>query len=590
MKTRVSTLTTVAAQIVVGLLPATDREANITELLAFLEENKYPLIALDQGRGWQGFWDLPEFRVARAKHERLFASLRVEYISVRDRLAQAGIPCLSIKSGDSAPSFPYLSDNLDLLVKEEHRETARAILIELGYLELKNIEEPKKFLFCKLRGEDSISAIHLHTQVGWEVGFMDEDSLWKRARVSKDDEAVIAPSPEDVILITVAHSFYENKRFRLADIAKIRECWQSVNFDWEYLETIADQRGWLDGLLFSLLVCAHLGKTLWEEISPPDPLLSKWQTWLKSLPLTYCYYRKVTRRSPVSLPFRVSFFFSKFLYYKKILNDRHRSLRMKLYDIIQTLLSGIKLKTHIQPQPSLLVSFSGQDGSGKTCHARRLVTSLNICGLRTKYYWNRTATSRFIRFCSTCVKAAIGSRAKVKWEPPGVPGRRERLRNPLLRFFWSYLVFTDIVLSYFVHVRIPLLLGRIVVCDRYVFDAAAEMDYSLPPNDRLNRLAIKLMLALTPKPDVAYLLDVPDDVCAQRKDEDIDAIYLRCQRRAYIELAERYHLLIKRTDGDLSTLADEITQEVLIPYFDNFETFLNGLFLSNPSQLNKQRQ
>jgi thymidylate kinase len=144
------------------------------------------------------------------------------------------------------------------------------------------------------------------------------------------------------------------------------------------------------------------------------------------------------------------------------------------------------------------------------------------------------------------------------------------------------------IFSYFVHVRLPLLRGRIVICDRYVFDAAAEMGYSLLPNDRLNRLAIKLMLALTPKPHIAYLLDIPEEVCAQRKDEDTDVGYSRCQRRAYIELAERYHLRIKRTDGELSALDDEITREVLIPYFDNFETFLNGLFLSNPSQLNKQ--
>jgi thymidylate kinase len=146
------------------------------------------------------------------------------------------------------------------------------------------------------------------------------------------------------------------------------------------------------------------------------------------------------------------------------------------------------------------------------------------------------------------------------------------------------------VLSYFFQVRLPRLRGKVVVCDRYVFDAAAEMECSLLSKDTLNRLAIKLMLALVPKPDAAYLLDVPEGICAQRKDEDTDADYLRCQRGIYTELVNRYHLRIKKTDREFNVTTDEIVGEVLTPYFDNFQTFLNGLLLSNPSQLNKRQR
>ena len=135
-----------------------------------------------------------------------------------------------------------------------------------------------------------------------------------------------------------------------------------------------------------------------------------------------------------------------------------------------------------------------------------------------------------------------------------------------------------------------MLLGRVVVCDRYAFDAAAEMECSLLPNDGLNRLAVRLMLALVPKPDVAYFLDIPEDISAQRKAEDTEPGYLRRQRQAYNKLIERYHLHCKRTDQEFSIIADEILSEVATPYYANFKTFLNGLFLSNPSQLNPQQR
>ncbi len=590
METRVSILTATAAQILADLPHGNGEKPDIPALLAFWKENKYPLLALNHSNGWQTLWDSAEFKTAREGESNLLSSLRAEYVAVRDRWDRAGIPCLLIKSGGSAPSFPYTSDNLDVLVKEEHEEAARAILRELGYVELKNIEEPKKFLFRKFTGGECVSAIHLHTQVGWEVGFMDEDSLWKRSPVSPDDEAVTVPSPEDVILITVAHSFYENKQFRLADIVKIRECWRMGTIDWEYLERVADQRGWLDGLCFCLLVCAHLEKTLWGKTSVPWQVHNDWRASLKRLPLTYSYYRRITSRSPVSLPFKVSFIFSKLLYYNKILHDRCHSLGARLWDVIRTLAYGIKLKSGIRSQPSLLVSFSGPDGSGKTQHAQALARSLATSALRTKYYWNRCGTSRFARFLSGWGKVLFRSRLGERVTKPGAPGRGERLQNPLLRFLWSYLVTADMVFSYFFQVRLPLLWGKIVICDRYSFDAAAEMECSLSANDRLSRLAIRMMLALVPKPNVAYLLDIPEDTCANRKDEDTDIDYLRRQRRAYTELADRYHLQVKKTDSDFSTLADEIVSEVMTPYFENFETFLNGLFLSNPSQLNKRKR
>jgi hypothetical protein len=69
-------------------------------------------------------------------------------------------------------------------------EAARDTLRELGYVELRHIEEPQKYLFRRFRAGQSVSAIHVHEQVGWLVGFMDEGALWARRIVSGDDATV----------------------------------------------------------------------------------------------------------------------------------------------------------------------------------------------------------------------------------------------------------------------------------------------------------------------------------------------------------------------------------------------------------------
>jgi thymidylate kinase len=588
MAYNITNLTASGARIAVGLPYLNSEAADFAALLGFYEKNKFPLVAFEPGHNGHDFFESAEFLAAREHQAKTLSSLRGEYILVRNRWLEEGIPCITIKSGEPFPAFPYTSDNLDILIHEENEATARAILEQLGYVELKNLEEPKKFLFRKFRGGELALDIHLHTRVGWGVCFMDGNLLWKGARVSSDDEAVIIPSAEDTILITLAHGFYENKKLRLADLIKVHICFQAA-VDWQYMKSIARQTAWLDGLCFCIALCAHLEKVILEKASIPRQVLQECLAEIRHSPLINRYYYHLSQRQPVSLPFSVSFAFSKFLFYRKILNDRRESLPRRLYEVIRTLMWGIKLKGHIRPQAPFLVSFSGIDGSGKSSHAQLLEKCLAHYGLRTSYRWSRCATNGVTRLFSICGQALFWRRANShKSEPTSATRRRQRLSNPLLRFFWSYLTAADMIISYFSRAGLPLSWGKIVICDRYVFDTAAEMESSLPVVDRWNKLAIRLMLALTRKPDIAYFLDVPGDISTQRRDSNFDADSMQRQRNVYIDLANLYHLRVIRTDRDFNDNTDEILKEVARTYFKRFPTFIRGLFFANPGQLNRK--
>ena len=571
-----NTLALLAARLAAGQPPLDGLREPPEALLELFKENKYPLLALVPDHAWSWFYGTEGFRRENDAHEAVLSSLEADYSAVQAELGREGITPVLIKAG---PGFPYTSDNLDVLVKPQQEDRTRLVLKKLGYIELKVVEEPQKFLFARIKEGKVVSKFHLHTRIGWGVGFMDEGAFWPRVRPYG---GTLVPSPEDIVLITLAHSFYENKRFTLADLMKMRRSAQG-GLDFDYMERVARSRGWAEGLYFCLLIWAHLEEHLWGRTSIPRSSREGWEPRLSQL--SRRYYRRLLRREPV-LPFRVSFFFSKLLYYRKVWEDRQEGPWGKLRDTVQTLVRGIKVKGRLRFLPSFLVSFSGADGSGKTQHAVGLVGAMSEY-VKVDYFWNRCAASRPYQ-----VLRAIGGLWLRRGDSRNRPwvDRKASLSSPLRRVVWVYLVVLDLLWQYLIHVRLPLLRGRVVVCDRYVPDAAAELEASLAPGDRAGRLAIRLLLALSPRPNISFLLEAPDHVLAQRKQEQTDPRYLSALREAYGKLAQRYPFKVKETGRDLVSLSDEIARETLDCYMGRYHTLLNGLFLSNPAQLNPRRK
>ncbi|MCK5406265.1 MAG: hypothetical protein KAJ37_02370, partial [Candidatus Krumholzibacteria bacterium] len=108
----------------------------------------------------------------RAEYQRQ----RGEFERIRNAFGEDGVATMLFKSSGLYPSFHYLSSNLDVIVPDGRSNQARKRLIDLGYVELLNVEEPKKFLFRRFPGDGTSFAFHLHEVVGWGVPFVDNDS------------------------------------------------------------------------------------------------------------------------------------------------------------------------------------------------------------------------------------------------------------------------------------------------------------------------------------------------------------------------------------------------------------------------------
>lgn len=551
-------------------------QADVDALVACLRRNKVPLLTARRVRPDLAVWGAPPIAEALAQEQASLDRQRGEYVKVRDALASLGVPCALIKSAGIPPSFPYRSDNVDLLVPLELEQTAAKVLYGLGYVELRNIEEPRKFLFKRFVGGAEASAIHLHTQVGWGTGFLVDEWLWERVRPSPDDPDVSILGPEDEVLVTLAHAFYEDKEFKIWDIVKVRHCLSEAHFDWDYCARQAEERGWLRGLN---VILGHVSRAegMWfADARVPNAVPNR----MPPAPLPPVQVQ--------TLPVRVGFVYSKRHYFAKVARDRRLSPTQKWDDAARHALAGVRRKLRVRSQRPMLVAISGVDGSGKTAHAEAVQAAFARCDIRARVVWTRGASSpltdTLIRLGkrwlggASAAPAMHGNDASDPWQR-----RAAFWRRPVVRVVWPWVIALDLWRQYLTRVAWPLLCGWVVIADRYVADAQAEVAaYLEAAGEGRVPFALRLLERLSPRPAIAFLLDVPPDVAACRKAGQESEAFLARQAAWYRRLAQTRGWHVLDAAEPLDAIAGETVRLTLLRYYRRYRTFINGLFLFNP--------
>jgi thymidylate kinase len=570
---------------------------NAEEIARLLPRNKVSLLpALHSGRDdLRVLLAMPPLARYLAEEQRSYDQSRREYATIRAAFAGQGFPDVLIKSAGMAPSFPHLSDNVDDLVPADRIPDARIALRSLGYVELRNLEEPRKFFFKRFAGGQQVAAHHLHEHVGWAVSFLDEPLLFERARLASDDPELLIPHPQDAFLITTAHALYENKAFKLGDLVKVRQCLRSGQMDWQQMADLAGRKGWIDGLNILIAVFARLDAAVYGASLFPAPVIEQAGQVMNK---QHAAYINGLFAGDISLPMRVGFRFSKRLFYAKCWHDRQRSAGEKAYDIVRHTLNGTKLKLSIHSQPGILVTFSGMDGSGKTLHAQALDNAFRLCDIRTSFVWSRTGSSRL-----TGAMFAAG-RTLLHRPPSGAAttqeqragNRRQMLRNPLVRQVWIATVVADLLWQYTRRVRLPLLAGRVVICDRYVYDALADI---AAVTGSSAGLLCRLLVMLSPKPSraemygmrgihtdvqarAAFLLRVPPETAVSRREGELSQVAAEQTRNIYAGLASRYSLVSLDNSPPFAEVSDPLVRGIVGSYFARYHTMINALLMANP--------
>ncbi|MGC8827801.1 MAG: nucleotidyltransferase family protein, partial [Anaerolineae bacterium] len=368
------------------LTPPDDED--IVGLPAFWRRNKVPILTLVHAAPAHEWWSVPAVAAALHVEEESFARQRAEFELVRQAWAEEGISAVFIKAAGLLPSFPHTSDNLDVFIPPAKEDMARRLLRQLGYVELRSIEEPHKYLFKRFRFGEEVCAVHLHLRLEWSVSFLHEERVWERRRPAPDDAGLFIPSLEDALLITLAHALYENKCLKLGDVLRVSAFLGQEPLDWEYIWGTARSKGWEAGLAFALLAYDKLERELYAAPALPVEQRQRAERALQGI------WQRPAREhlaGPAQFPLPVRFAFSKGLFFAKMLSDENVPWPARLADAGTHLVTGTKLKLHLHSQPAMLVAISGVDGSGKTTQARALAHAFARCGLRARYVWGRGA-------------------------------------------------------------------------------------------------------------------------------------------------------------------------------------------------------
>jgi thymidylate kinase len=563
-------------------------DAQVDEALDILKHNKVPLLAIHKDQGAAQTWFLAQSAViaARDAEEKRCQGLLDEYLAMQALWRKAGIDDIVIKSSGKAPSFPYMTSNLDLLVHRADGDRARAILRHNGYVELRNVEENAKYLFRLFRGGREVSGLHIHEHMGWYSSFADEERMLAGAHAAPDDESYLIPSDEDILLTTASHFYYEDKEVKLSDLATIQRCAGEPDLDWDHVFEVAALRGWVDGLRFILLLCADVSRRAYGHTTVPQTVLDACSRGMsaRSTQLLERYLARAREKWPVRIPF----WLSKRFFYGRLWHDPQKGARARAADLIMHTLHGIKLRLHLHSQPSMLIALCGADGSGKTTQADLLVAAFDGCHIRAQRVWSRGGSSRFIQLFTQLARRGSSDATGPSdgTDDASVARRRAMLSKPLMRAAWGWLVAIELAAIYARRLRWPLLRGKVIICDRYVLDTWADWAaYSGLGADSAKAGYARFLRWIAPRPDLQILMDLPAEESHARSTSAPPLEFMREQRDAYLALNETMGGETVDAAQDVVKIADDLAHRALTTYFDSYHTLVNALFFRNPRSM-----
>jgi len=481
-----------------------------------------------------------------------------------------GFSAVLFKSCGFPTDFPfYLYGNLDVLVKKKNLRKARSILDSLYYIELRHIEEPEKFLFKKYECGHSVSEIHLHSTVGWGVPFLCDDEFWQREhRRSLEYDCVIFPSSTDSLLITLAHTFYEDKSFSMANVLRVAACLKASDIDWDYARWVVSTRGWEDAFR--------------ESLGCYQTILNRLNISGIDLPSMYTPSSNLKAASDklTDYPVQYSFLDVKRFYYRKIWNDTLRTKKQKLYDSVSTFCWGVEVKLNLFFQRPFVIAFSGIDGSGKSTQIKALRSAFENCAIKNETIWFRC-------FCSpVSISLQKFLRKKVVNQASTDSKRLDRKSGKgIISYLERTFAAIELIYIYAIKVRFLKLFDRVIFIDRCLLDMAVELNLRYPDAPLTGSFLWRLLKWFSVEPDIHVFLDMDSSEAEGRQTEESQEM-LKKMEAGYQHILDDYKVTIISARQNIDQIAQTLYFQTMKKYFRNWNLISKKILLATRRQMN----
>lgn len=204
------------------------------------------------------------------------------------------------------------------------------------------------------------------------------------------------------------------------------------------------------------------------------------------------------------------------------------------------------------------IVFTGIDGSGKSTQAKLLSEYLVGQGVDSIYVWARwepylvKPASRLVRLFSNrqCTNnLSIADKEYTKHSNLSRIKRRIFL-IPGMKFIWFYCAMLDYYFQIYHKIALPLKEGKTIVCDRYIYDALADMAVNFEYGDNSTHLLFcRKILSCFPKPDARIFIDIAPEIGYERKKDGTALSYLKQRVEIYALIADYFNMHV--LDGAL---------------------------------------
>lgn len=182
---------------------------------------------------------------------------------------------------------------------------------------------------------------------------------------------------------------------------------------------------------------------------------------------------------------------------------------------------------------TVIVSFSGIDGAGKSTQIEALRMRMTRDGLRVHVvrFWDDIARLKGIRETSG---HKLFKGEKGVGSPAAPINRRDKnVQSGPMTCVRLFLYLVDAISTRLMAGKMLRSPFDLVIFDRYTYDELANLNLRNP----MIRWYARLLMAIVPRPHISYVLDAdPDEARARKPEYPLD--FLRQNRQAYLTLAD----------------------------------------------------
>jgi thymidylate kinase len=211
-----------------------------------------------------------------------------------------------------------------------------------------------------------------------------------------------------------------------------------------------------------------------------------------------------------------------------------------------------------------LACLVGIDGSGKTTLAKNVIELMDRQGIGFTYFWGK--------YESGLLKIMIRwkNRFLVKDEDQnGNFEKSRRMKEKILSTSAMQWAFEGYVwFSYWLNLlrklRIPLRLGRNILCDRYIYDTLVDMALDLRYTDSQMSDRLRKLQKVFPAPDAVYQLAISPMEAFQRKSDIPSLSFLQEKQEIYDQILPRLEVKVFPASLPPHKLAEFICGDIVV--------------------------